>query len=69
MTSNSQLPTVNCQLPTVDCVILTVAHDTFKEVTLDKLKGIMNNEPILIDVRGIFHADQAKEAGFYYATL
>jgi len=25
--------------------------------------------PILIDVRGVFDAEEAKRAGFYYATL
>jgi len=46
-----------------------VAHDAFKAITLDKLKNIMNATPILIDVRGIFDAQEAKEAGFYYETL
>lgn len=32
----------------VDCVILAVVHDTFKEITLNKLKGIMNANPILL---------------------
>ncbi len=53
----------------VDCVILAVAHDAFKEITLDKLKGIMNASPVLIDVRGMFEPGQAREKGFYYRTL
>ncbi len=53
----------------VDAIILAVAHDAFKEITLDKLAGIMNTNPILIDVRGVFDAEQAKETGFYYETL
>ena len=53
----------------LDAIILAVAHDAFKEITLDKLKAIMNTNPILIDVRGVFDAERAKKAGFYYATL
>ena len=53
----------------VDAVIVAVAHNAFNEITLDDLKAIMNNDPILISVRGICDAKQAKEAGFHYATL
>lgn len=52
-----------------DCTIVTVAHDVFKGMTLDKLKDLMNDNPILIDVRGMFDGREAKEKGFYYKTL
>jgi len=57
------------EAPRVDCVILTVAHTTFKGITLNKLKGLMKSNPILIDVRGIFHEGEAKKEGVYYKTL
>lgn len=38
----------------IDCIILTVAHDAFNQLTLYQLKQIMNNNPILIDVKGVF---------------
>ena len=38
-----------------------MAHDFFNEITLDNLKAIMNNDPILINVRGIFDAKIYKE--------
>jgi len=53
----------------LDAIILTVAHNAFKAITLDNLKAIMNNDPILIDVQGVFDAERAKKAGFYHATL
>jgi UDP-N-acetyl-D-galactosamine dehydrogenase len=54
----------------IDCVILAVAHDAFKEIiTLDKLKDIMNANPILIDVRGFFDGREAQERGFIYRNL
>lgn len=57
------------EVPKVDGVILAVAHAAFQKVTLDKLKGIMNDSPILIDVRGFFDNKEAVEKGFYYWTL
>ena len=53
----------------IDCMILAVAHETFKEITLDKLKSIMHANPILIDVRRFFESKQAEERGFYYRSL
>ena len=53
----------------VDGVILAVAHKAFREITLDKLKGIMNDNPVLIDVRGFFDSREAVRKGFYYRTL
>jgi len=52
-----------------DCVILTVAHDAFKNITLDELKVSMNDNPIIIDVRGFFDEQQAKKRGLRYKTL
>ena len=57
------------EVPKVDGVILTVAHNTFKEATLDRLKSIMNAQPVLIDVRGFFDKKEAEEKGFYHRTL
>jgi len=57
------------KIPKVDGVILAVAHKAFQKVTLDKLKSIMNDSPILIDVRGFFDSKEATEKGLYYQTL
>ncbi len=53
----------------IDCIILAVAHDAFKGITLDELKGITNASSILIDVRGIFEPAEAEQRGFYYRSL
>lgn len=53
----------------VDCVIFTVAHGPFKRMGLDNIKDFMKDAPILIDIRGIFHKNEAEEKGFYYKTL
>lgn len=53
----------------IDGIILTVAHQAFKEISMAKLKKIMNDKPVLIDVRGFFNGEDAMEEGIYYQTL
>jgi UDPglucose 6-dehydrogenase/UDP-N-acetyl-D-galactosamine dehydrogenase len=53
----------------VDCVIVAVAHDEFKKLKWEDLARMMNDKPVLIDVRGLFDAEEAKEKGFYYGRL
>ena len=52
----------------VDCVIVTVVHDAFKKISLDDLKEIMNDNLILIDVRGMFGSETGKN-GIIYRRL
>ena len=52
-----------------DCVIISVAHDEFKKMTLDGIKKFMNENPVLVDVRGMFEKDVAIKNGFNYKTL
>lgn len=46
-----------------DCVIITVAHDGFKDFPLSELKGMMNDDPILIDIRGMFNREGCRANG------
>ena len=55
--------------PKVDCIIVAVAHDAFREIKLDKIRSIMNDKPILVDVRGLFSQSEATGKGFYYTSL
>jgi UDPglucose 6-dehydrogenase/UDP-N-acetyl-D-galactosamine dehydrogenase len=53
----------------VDCVVVAVAHDVFKEMTLEAVKMMMTSKRVLIDVRGMFEEEEAKCEGFYYKRL
>ncbi|MFC2058764.1 nucleotide sugar dehydrogenase [Chloroflexota bacterium] len=53
----------------VDCIIIAVAHLSFHNLTLSRLKELQNDNPILIDVRRIFDAEKAKDVGFLYKSL
>jgi len=47
----------------------TVAHNTFRETTLDKFKGTMSTSPILIDVQGIFEPAEVRGKGISLPEL
>jgi UDP-N-acetyl-D-glucosamine/UDP-N-acetyl-D-galactosamine dehydrogenase len=53
----------------VDVLVIAVAHDAFKDITLDKLRSITKDSPILIDVRGFFDGREVQERGFIYRNL
>ena len=46
-----------------------MAHDGFKKIGLEDVSKFMNNKPVLVDVRGMFDEEEAKEKGFYYRRL
>ena len=49
---------------------MNIRNDSaFKEITLDRLKAIMNDKPILIDVRGLFNSKDAANLNIYYCSL
>ncbi len=56
-----------------DCVIIAVAHDEFKEISLDDIKTMYSrgadNEKVLIDVKGIYNISQLKQSGLRYWRL
>lgn len=57
----------------VDCIILAVAHNLFKELSLNKLKLLFkesnDNEKVLIDVKGLYSVKELKESGMKYWRL
>ena len=53
----------------MECVIVAVAHKEFKKLNLKDMKELMNNAPVLIDVRGMFDDEEAKGNECYYRRL
>jgi len=53
----------------VDCVIVAVAHDEFKQMNLEDLTGMMNDKPVLVDVRGVFNGEEAERREVCYRRL
>ena len=57
----------------VDCIILAVAHNEFRELSLNKLKLLFkeskDDEKVLIDVKGLHSVKELKESGMKYWRL
>ncbi len=53
----------------VDCVVLSVAHDVFRDITLDQVKSVSSPKPVIIDIRGFFNGQKARSMGFQYKCL
>lgn len=48
-----------------DVMVLMTAHDEFRELDLNNIKGLMRN-PILVDGRRIYNPDKTRNLGFQY---
>ncbi|MFW5928608.1 MAG: UDP binding domain-containing protein, partial [Thermoplasmatota archaeon] len=53
----------------VDSFVFTVSHDEFKSISINNLKALTNNNPLLVDVRGMFSKKESEKEGFIYRTL
>jgi UDP-N-acetyl-D-galactosamine dehydrogenase len=49
-----------------DAVVVSVSHDPYKNLTADYFKSIMREEPILMDLKGIY---DFKDSGIHYWRL
>lgn len=57
------------EAPRIDCTIVTLAHKLFNGITLVELRSIMNNKPVLIDVKEFYEKQKAENLGFSYITI
>ena len=53
----------------MDGVVLAVLHDKFKSLTLEHLKILMPENPVLVDVKSHFLKQKPQERGFVYRSL
>ena len=57
----------------VDCVIIAVAHDVFKEISLENIKKFFKSGPdnakVLIDVKSIYKLSELNASGMTYWRL
>jgi len=54
---------------TMDAVIIAVAHKQFRDMKIENIRSLMNDHPVLIDVRGMVDSSMAQKAGMYYRKL
>lgn len=60
-------------LKDLDCIIVAVAHQQFKEMGLDQIKGLFREGPdeekVLIDVKGVFGVQELEQSGLKWWRL
>ncbi len=57
------------QVECLDGVILAVLHNEFKTITLERLKEMMPNNPVLVDVKSFYLKQKPQDKGFIYFTF
>lgn len=61
------------EVSAADCVIVAVAHDDFKEMSLDDIRKLYRDggdeEKVLIDVKGLYKVDDLKETDMKWWRL
>jgi UDPglucose 6-dehydrogenase/UDP-N-acetyl-D-galactosamine dehydrogenase len=53
----------------MDAIIITVAHKPFKAMSMNEILGLMNENPVVIDVRGMIDKKLSASSGLYYKCL
>jgi UDP-N-acetyl-D-galactosamine dehydrogenase len=53
----------------MDAVIINVVHDVYKDISLETLRKNLGASPVIVDIRGIFDAQDVCKAGITYKRL
>ncbi|MDO8871970.1 MAG: nucleotide sugar dehydrogenase [Methanoregula sp.] len=53
----------------MDAIIIAVAHAPFKNISVQEIRLLMNDKPVLVDVRGMVDRDAAEKLGMFYRKL
>ena len=54
----------------MDAVVLAVAHDEFKNLTMDELDGLFGSgKKVLLDLKGLLNRKEYENAGYCYWRL
>ena len=52
-----------------DCIMIVTDHKMFKELKLEKIKALMNENPVIVDGRRIVNPVKAETQGFIYVGI
>jgi UDP-N-acetyl-D-galactosamine dehydrogenase len=66
---NKPRRTLSDSLEGADCIVLLVAHEQFKNLTLNRLKHMMKMPAAIVDLTGTFEPDKVEKEGFTYRGL
>lgn len=63
------LETDKNNLPCADVLVVTVAHDEFKNMTVQNLKNMVNGDTLVADVKHVYNKADIENAGMKYWSL
>lgn len=49
-----------------DCLVIVTDHNVFRELDLQRIRGLMNEKPVIVDGRRVLNPEEAKKQGFSY---
>jgi UDP-N-acetyl-D-mannosaminuronic acid dehydrogenase len=52
-----------------DCIVIVTDHTMFRNLDLRQLRTLAQDNPVIVDGRGLFEKKVAEENGFKYATI
>ena len=61
--------TLSDNMEGADCIVLLVAHEKFKNLSLDRLKHVMKMPAAIVDLTGTFEPSKVEKEGFIYRGL
>ena len=53
----------------MDAVIIAVGHRQFREMGVSEIRSLMNDHPVLVDVKGIVDRGEAERRGIWYGKF
>ncbi len=53
----------------LDAIVLAQAHNSFKGITLDRLKQVTCDKPVLLDIKRLYDKKEAEKTGFLYQHI
>ncbi|MBQ7043211.1 MAG: nucleotide sugar dehydrogenase [Clostridia bacterium] len=57
------------EIKDMDAVVLAVAHDEFKDITIDDMNSMISGNKVLLDIKGILDRKEYEDAGYIYWRL
>ena len=57
------------EIKDMDAVVLAVAHDEFKDITIDDMNFMISGNKVLLDIKGILDRKEYEDAGYIYWRL
>lgn len=57
------------EIKDMDAVVLAVAHEEFKDITIDDMNSMISGNKVLLDIKGILDRKEYEDAGYIYWRL